>query len=78
MVKRKSLIVHFRSPKAIKQIEQLTPITYFHKKRRYAVVYVNEPNQEELVNKLQSLKLVKRVEESLFETTEYDIDFDVK
>ena len=78
MVKRRSLIVHFRSPKAVKQIENLVTVTYYHKKRRYAVCYVNEPEMEETIQKLQALKLVKRVEESLFETTEYEIDFDVK
>jgi len=78
MVKRKSIIVHFRSPKALKQVEQITDVTYYHKKRRYAVCYVNETDLEATMNKLQALKLVKRVEESLFETTEYEIDFDVK
>ena len=78
MVKRKSIIVHFRSPKAIKQIEQFANVTYYHKKRRYAVCYVTESEKEEMIKKMEALKLVKRVEESLFETDEYEIDFDVK
>lgn len=78
MIKRKSIIVYFRSPKAIKQIEQHSTIAYYHKHRKYAVCYVNETDVEEKIKQLQSLKLVKRVEESLFETDEYQLDFDVK
>ena len=78
MVKRKSLIVYFRSPKAVKQIEKIATISYFHKKRRYAVCYISEEQLEEIKGKLEQIKLVKRVEESLFETNEYQLDFDVK
>jgi len=78
MVKRKSLIVYFRSPKAIKQIERLANVMYYHKKRKYCVCYVSEGSIEETTKKLNELKLVKRVDESLFETDEYQIDFDVK
>ncbi|QMS85525.1 DUF2129 domain-containing protein [Candidatus Xianfuyuplasma coldseepsis] len=78
MVKRKSLIVHFRSPKVVKQIERFASVSYYHKKRRYAVCYVNEADMEMVMAKLKKLKLVKKVEESLFETDEYTIDFNVK
>ncbi len=78
MVKRKSLIVHFRNPKAVKEIEKIVPVQYFHKKRRYAICYVNEAEKVKITNEIKKIKLVKRVEESLFETGEYDLDFDVK
>jgi uncharacterized protein YlbG (UPF0298 family) len=78
MIKRKSLIVYFRSPKAVKQIERIASVTYFNKKRHYAVVYVNEEELQKTETELKKLKLVKKVEESLFETTEYNLDFDVK
>ncbi len=78
MIKRKSLIVYFRSPKAVKQIEKFTSVTYYHKKRHYAVCYVNEDDIELTIEKLKNMKLVKKVEESLFETDEYGLDFDVK
>jgi uncharacterized protein YlbG (UPF0298 family) len=78
MIKRKSLIVHFRTPKAVKQIEQHANVTYYNKKRRYAICYVNEQEQAKKVEAIQKLKLVKRVEESLFETDEYQIDYNVK
>lgn len=78
MVKRKSIIVHFRNPKAIKDIEKITDIAYYHKKRRYAVCYVDDEQKTDMIKKISSMKLVKRVEESLFETEEYNIDFNVK
>ncbi|AIO19662.1 hypothetical protein KQ51_01788 [Candidatus Izimaplasma bacterium HR1] len=78
MIKRKSLIVHFRTPKAVKLIENISPVIYYNKKRRYAICYVNEQEQEAKTNELRAIKLVKRVEESLVITDEYQIDFDVK
>lgn len=78
MTKRKSIIVHFRTPKAVKMIDKILPVVYYNKKRRYAICYVNEQDLEEKSKELKAIKLVKRVEESLFETDEYQIDFDVK
>ncbi len=78
MVKRKSIIVYFRSPKAVKQIEKFASVNYYNKKRRYAVSYVNEDSIGKTIKQLKTIKLVKRVEESLFITDEYQIDFDVK
>jgi len=78
MVKRTSLIVYFRSPKALKQIEKIAPVSYYHKKRRYAVCYVNQEEKESMIGKFRTLKLVKRVEDSLFENDEYQLDMDVK
>jgi uncharacterized protein YlbG (UPF0298 family) len=77
MTERTSIIVHFRSPKAIKQIEQHANVTYYHKQRKYAVCYVNATDADATMEKLKSLKLVKYVEPSLFETDDYQIDFEV-
>ena len=78
MLKRTSVVVYFRSPKAIKQIEKLTTVNYYHKKRRYAVCYVGEDEKANLIEQLKAIKLVKRVEDSLVENDEYQLDFDVK
>jgi len=78
MTKRKSIIVYFRSPKAVKQIEKVVPVHYFNKKRRYAIGYVSEDQLQAKIKELRAIKLVKRVEESLFETDEYELEFDVK
>ena len=53
-------------------------VTYFNKKRRYAICYVNEADKTKVMETLKAIKLVKRVEESLFETKEYQIDYNVK
>jgi uncharacterized protein YlbG (UPF0298 family) len=78
MIKRKPIVVYFRSPKALKQIENVANVTYYHKKRRYCICYVNEGELEEKIKTIKAMKLVKRVEESLIETDGYHIDFNVK
>jgi len=78
MVKRKSLIVYFRTPKAIKQIDKVLPVVYYNKKRRYAICYSNEEEISKKTEELKMIKLVKRIEESKFETEEYQLEFDVK
>jgi uncharacterized protein YlbG (UPF0298 family) len=75
MLKRKSLIVYFRNPKVLKQVEKFGEIMYFTKKKKYAVIYVNEEELQEKKKELQGLKLVRKVEESLSDTTEYQINF---
>lgn len=78
MTKRKSIIVHFRNPKAVKLIDPIASVVYFNKKRRYAICYVNETELKKTSEALKAIKLVKRVETSLFETDEYQMDFNVK
>ncbi len=78
MVDRKSLVVYFRNPKAIKQIAEFGEIKYYTKKRRYAILYLNKEDQSRVTEELLKLKLVRRVEESLFENDEYRLEFDVK
>lgn len=75
MLKRKSLIVYFRNPKVLKQVEKFGEIMYFTKKKKYAVIYVNEEELQQKKKELQGLKLVRKVEESLSDTTEYQINF---
>ncbi len=67
--------MHFRTPKAVKQIEQHANVTYYNKKRRYAICYVNEEELKAKMKDLKALKLVRKVEESLFDTEEYQINF---
>ena len=74
MVKRKSMIIYFRNPKALKHIEKVAPITYFTKKKKYAVCYVNENEVEGKMKAFKDIKLVRKVEESMFSNDEYQID----
>jgi uncharacterized protein YlbG (UPF0298 family) len=78
MLNRKSLIIYFKNPKAIKQIARVADIKYFNKKRKYAIIYVDIEEQEKVTNELKLIKLVRRVEESLFENDEYQLDFNVQ
>jgi uncharacterized protein YlbG (UPF0298 family) len=78
MVKRRSLIVYYRSPKALKHIEQFAHITYHNNKRHYAVCYINDDNVTETIKQITNHKLIKRVEESLFATEDYQLDLNVK
>jgi len=78
MVVRKSLVVYFNNPKVIKQIAEFGEIKYYTKKRKYAILYLNKEEQAQVKDKLYKIKGVKKVEESLFENTEYQLEFDVK
>ncbi len=74
MVKRKSVIIYFKNPKALKFIEKIAPITYFTKKKKYAVCYVDETEVTDKMKELKEIKLVRKVEESMFSNEEYQID----
>lgn len=78
MVDRKSLVVYFRNPKAIKQIAEFGEVKYYTKKRKYAILYLNKKDLSKVTENLMKLKLVRKVEESLFENDEYRLEFDVK
>ncbi len=78
MVDRKSLVVYFRNPKAIKQMAEFGEIKYYTKKGKYAILYLNKEDQSKVTEDLMRLKLVRKVEESLFENDEYKLEFDVK
>lgn len=78
MLKRSSLIVYFRNPKALKRIEKIAEIMYFTKKKKYAVIYVTEEEKEEKINELREIKLVRKIEESMLDNEEYQLDFNVQ
>jgi uncharacterized protein YlbG (UPF0298 family) len=67
MIKRTSLIVYFKSPKILKTLGKIGEIYYYTKKNKYAVIYVNEDEKDSVIEQLSSMKLIKHVEESLFE-----------
>lgn len=74
MLKRKAVIVYFRNPKALKHIDKINPITYFTKKKKYAILYMNEEEIEVKVKQLKDIKLVVKVEESMLDNEEYQIE----
>lgn len=74
MLKRKSVIVYFRNPKALKHIEKINPITYFSKKKKYAILYMNEEEIEVKIKELKEIKLVIKTEESMLNNEQYEIE----
>lgn len=78
MVDRKSYIVYFKTPRVLKRIKKMADVSYFHKKRRYAVIYLDEQNHKKVVENINALKHVKKVEESQFDMNQYQFDSNVK
>ncbi len=62
MQERKSVIVHFRHKKALKKLNAFGHISYFHNKRRYAVIYIDAEHAEKTVADIEKLRHVKKVE----------------
>jgi uncharacterized protein YlbG (UPF0298 family) len=64
MLDRKTLVVYFRNPKVIKQLEHFGHVSYYHKKRRYAILYVNANELEQVKTQLEKQRQVRKVEYS--------------
>ncbi len=64
MHERIQIIVYFKTPKVLKRVKKMGNITYYHKKRKYAIVYINKEKAENIVHSLGELRDVKRVEYS--------------
>ncbi len=73
MFERVGLIVYYKNPKTIKQIKRFGNVTYYHKKRRYAIVYVNVKDQEEAIANLKKIHHVRKVEVSLLDRDAYNL-----
>jgi len=78
MVDRTSLVVYFKNPKAVKHIAAFGEIKYYTKKGKYAILYLNREDITEVTKQLRKIKLVRRIEESLIDNDEYQLEFDVK
>jgi uncharacterized protein YlbG (UPF0298 family) len=73
MQERVSLIVYYKSPKALKQIQQHGNVTYYHKKRHYAVLYVDVDEVEKTIKSLKSLRHIRYVEQSQLDQSAYNL-----
>jgi uncharacterized protein YlbG (UPF0298 family) len=78
MVERQALIVYFRNPKALKDIQRVGNVVYHHKKRKYAVVSVDKDDSESVMKKMRQNRQIKYVDWSYLDQSIYTIDFDVK
>lgn len=64
---RKSLIVYVYSTKQVRQLKKYGLIYYVSQKMHYVVMYVNADNYEWIKEKISSLRIVKKVEETPYE-----------
>ncbi len=65
MVKRKGIVVYFKSNKVLKIISEFKiNITYINKLGKYLTGYVDESQYEIIEKELRKIKLVKYVESS--------------
>lgn len=58
---RQSLIVYVNNLRTIRNLRHYGRIEYVSKKMRYAVIYMDRENIEDVYQKLKSLKFVKKV-----------------
>lgn len=64
IVKRQGLIVWFQHMKNIKHIKRYGNLVYVSRKRKYAVVYVNQDELEQIEQKLLKHSFVTKVDRS--------------
>ncbi|MFD1018056.1 YlbG family protein [Thalassobacillus hwangdonensis] len=63
-VHRKGIIIYFQHMKNLRQLKKHGHLIYASKKHKYAVLYVNQDNYDEMLVKLDRLPFVSRVLES--------------
>lgn len=65
MIKRKGIVVYFRTTKVLKKIKQFDiNITYINKLGKYLTGYVNEDSFDQVANALKKIKQIKYVDSS--------------
>lgn len=65
MVKRKGIVVYFRSNKVLKKLSKFDiNITYINKLGKYLTGYVDEIKYEDIKLELKKLKQIKYVDQS--------------
>ncbi|GGA83758.1 YlbG family protein [Ornithinibacillus halotolerans] len=72
--KRQGIIIWFQHQKNIKQLKRLGHIIYTSKRMKYAVMYVNQENIDQIEAKLMKYSFVSKVDRSYkpFIRTEYE------
>ncbi len=76
MQERVSLIVYYKSPKALKLIQQHGNVTYYHKKRHYAVLYVDAKDVDKTIKSLKTIRQIRYVEQSQLDQSAYNLSND--
>ncbi|MBU6145315.1 MAG: DUF2129 domain-containing protein [Paenibacillaceae bacterium] len=68
LIARSAWIVWVKNLHAVKQIEMIGEVYYVSKRLMYAVVYVNEADEQHARTRLQQLPFVRHVEPSFRST----------
>lgn len=73
-VKRQGLIVWFQHKRNIKQIKRFGHLIYVSKRMKYAVIYVNQDEIEEVEQAMSKLSYIIKVQRSYkpFINTDYE------
>ena len=78
MFERMSLVIYYRTPKVLKNLKKFGHVAYYHKKRRYAILYINAPDETTIINALQKNRQIRKIERSELDTEAYNLSQDVK
>lgn len=72
MVKRKGIVIYFRSNKVLKKLSDFSiNITYINKLGKYLTGYVDEDKFDDIQKELKKIKLIKYVDSSKVDMEEY-------
>lgn len=64
LVPRVSLVVYLKHIKHERQIRKYGHIVHSNRQRKYVIMYVNEKEADDVVNKLMKLKYVRHIDGS--------------
>lgn len=64
LVPRVSLVVYLKHIKHERQIRKYGHIVHSNRQRKYVIMYVNENEEDDVVNKLMKLKYVRHIDGS--------------
>ncbi len=78
MINREPIVVYYRSPKLVKLLRKMGNLTYYHRKRHYAIIYVDAENKETIMKDIRNLRGVKYVDESHLDRDMYAFDLNVQ
>lgn len=67
LVPRVSLVVYLKHIKHERQIRKYGHIVHSNRQRKYVIMYVNENEADDVVNKLMKLKYVRHIDGSPYQ-----------
>lgn len=78
MINREPIVVYYRSPKMVKLLRKMGHLTYYHRKRHYAIIYVDAEQKATIIKDIRNLRGVKYVDESHLDRDMYAFDLNVQ